>query len=168
VLGWSDGGIEALLLGQRHPERVKKIVAMAANLNPQAIWPEVVALANDMKQAADASDPATVQGMRDRKAVTLLMTQPQIDPNSLRRITVPTLILAGDHDLILDTHTLEIFHHLPKAQLGIFPDAVHTVPYDDPVRFNAAVERFLSQPFVRRERVGDAMESIGAIKAAQQ
>ena len=34
VLGWSDGGIEALLLGIRHPAKVKKIVAMAANLNP--------------------------------------------------------------------------------------------------------------------------------------
>ena len=29
VLGWSDGGIEALLLGIRHPVKVKKIVAMA-------------------------------------------------------------------------------------------------------------------------------------------
>ena len=34
VLGWSDGGIEALLLGIRHPAKVKKLVAMAANLNP--------------------------------------------------------------------------------------------------------------------------------------
>src|SRR6185369_2297913 len=34
VLGWSDGGIEALLLGIRHPQKVKKIAAMAANLNP--------------------------------------------------------------------------------------------------------------------------------------
>src|SRR5689334_21046487 len=33
VLGWSDGGIEALLLGVRHPAKVKKLVAMAANLN---------------------------------------------------------------------------------------------------------------------------------------
>jgi pimeloyl-ACP methyl ester carboxylesterase len=34
VLGWSDGGIEALLLGIRHPMQVRKIAAMAANLNP--------------------------------------------------------------------------------------------------------------------------------------
>lgn len=32
VLGWSDGGIEGLLLGIRHPEKVKKIASMAANL----------------------------------------------------------------------------------------------------------------------------------------
>src|SRR5574341_402935 len=42
VLGWSDGGIEALLLGIRHPAKVKKIAAMAANLNPStdAVYPE--------------------------------------------------------------------------------------------------------------------------------
>ena len=34
VLGWSDGGIEALLLAMHYPAKVKKIAAMAANLNP--------------------------------------------------------------------------------------------------------------------------------------
>jgi pimeloyl-ACP methyl ester carboxylesterase len=38
ALGWSDGGIEALLLGIRHPAKVKKIVAMAANLNTIGRW----------------------------------------------------------------------------------------------------------------------------------
>ena len=34
VLGWSDGGIEALLLGIRHPAKVKKIAAMAPTSIP--------------------------------------------------------------------------------------------------------------------------------------
>ena len=41
VLGWSDGGIEALLLGIHHPAKVKKIAAMAANLNPQGLYPAI-------------------------------------------------------------------------------------------------------------------------------
>lgn len=40
VLGWSDGGIEALLLGVRHPNKVRRLVAMAANLTPKDIYPE--------------------------------------------------------------------------------------------------------------------------------
>jgi len=39
VLGWSDGGIEGLLLGIRHPAKVKKIAAMAANLDPPGLDP---------------------------------------------------------------------------------------------------------------------------------
>src|SRR4029077_4920628 len=50
VLGWSDGGIEALLLGMRHPEKVKKIASMAANLDPseKAIYPEVLGMVKSM------------------------------------------------------------------------------------------------------------------------
>jgi pimeloyl-ACP methyl ester carboxylesterase len=32
VLGWSDGAISGLLLAIRHPEKVKKLVAVGANL----------------------------------------------------------------------------------------------------------------------------------------
>ena len=72
VLGWSDGGIEALLLGIRHPQKVKKIVAMAANLNPseQAIYPEVLGLVKSMLDAipadgaANAAGPARAEGDR--------------------------------------------------------------------------------------------------------
>lgn len=48
VLGWSDGGIEALLMGVRHPDKVRKLVAMAANLRPDAVYPETERLAKDM------------------------------------------------------------------------------------------------------------------------
>jgi pimeloyl-ACP methyl ester carboxylesterase len=39
VLGWSDGGIEALELGYMFPDKVKKIVSMAANLTPDGLAP---------------------------------------------------------------------------------------------------------------------------------
>ena len=57
VLGWSDGGIEALLLGIRHPAKVKKIAAMAANLNPsdEALFPEAVALIKSMMDSMPAA-----------------------------------------------------------------------------------------------------------------
>src|SRR5437773_8469248 len=44
VIGWSDGGINALLLAIRHPENVKKLASTVANLVPdttavpQQIW----------------------------------------------------------------------------------------------------------------------------------
>src|ERR1700759_2821559 len=36
VIGWSDGGINALLLAIRHPEKVKKLASTGANLGPEA------------------------------------------------------------------------------------------------------------------------------------
>ena len=36
VIGWSDGGINALLLAIRHPEKVKRLASTGANLWPTA------------------------------------------------------------------------------------------------------------------------------------
>jgi pimeloyl-ACP methyl ester carboxylesterase len=48
VLGWSDGGIEALLHSIRHPEKVKKSAAMAANVYPEGLHSETLELVKCM------------------------------------------------------------------------------------------------------------------------
>jgi len=170
VLGWSDGGIEALLLGIRHPAKVKKIAADAANLNPteDAFAPEVLALIKSMVDSVPPAAKETPQGKRDLKVTQMMLDEPHIDVKALEAITAPTLVLAGDHDVIRDEHTLEIYHHIPNSQLCIFPDATHMIPYDEPARFNATVERFFSTPFVKKDRIKDTLKSFEALKAAQQ
>ena len=79
---------------------------------------------------------------------------------ALETITAPTLILAGDHDMVLDEHTLEIFHRIPNSQLAIVPDSTHLLPFDDPELFNSIVERFFRTPFKTRDRIEDAVMSI--------
>jgi pimeloyl-ACP methyl ester carboxylesterase len=167
VLGWSDGGIEALLLGMRHPAKVKKLVAMAANLNPttQAVHPETIAAFEPVFASIPDGDGATPAQRRERKVFELVFREPHIAPEALVAIVAPTLIIAGDHDLIRDEHTVEIFQHLPNAQLAILPNATHFVPFDDPAAFNAVVERFLNAPFAKRDRAKDALESLGKLRA---
>ena len=162
VLGWSDGGIEALLLGIRHPAKVKKIVTMAANLNPSedAIRPEVIALVKAMLAGIPAAERDTPQGRRQIKVTQMLLDEPHIELQALEAIKAPTLVLAGDHDLIRDEHTVAIYQHIPNGQLAIFPNATHMVLYDDPVLFNATVERFLRTPFVKKDRINDLMKSL--------
>ena len=38
------------------------------------------------------------------------------------------------------------------------------IPFDDPARFNAAVERFLREPFVKRDRIKDFLKSYEAMQ----
>ena len=167
VLGWSDGGIEALLLGLRHPAKVKKIAAMAANLDrgEKAIYPEVWAWAKAMLASMPESAKATPAGKRELKVTQMLFDEPHIDPESLEGIQAPTLVLAADHDLIRDEHTLEIYHHIPNSQLCIFPNATHMIPYDDPALFNATVERFFRTQFVKKDRIKDLETSFEALKS---
>jgi len=74
-------------------------------------------------------------------------------------------VLASDHDAIADEHTLEIYHHLPNAELVIFPGGTHMIPVDDPARFNATVDRFFRTPFVKTDRVAGLLKSIARMKA---
>jgi pimeloyl-ACP methyl ester carboxylesterase len=167
ILGWSDGAIEALLLGIRHPQQVKKIAAMSANLNPtdQALHPDTLALIKKLVADMPAS-PTTTQARRDREVTGMMLREPNIPVTALEKITAPTLVLGSDHDLIRDEHTLDIFHHIPNSELAIFPNAKHTIPYEDPATFNATVDRFFRAPFVKIDRVPDTMKVFDKMHAA--
>jgi pimeloyl-ACP methyl ester carboxylesterase len=169
VLGWSDGGIEALLLSIRHPAKVKKIAAMAANLNPSenAVHPDVLAMVKSMIAAIPAAARETPQGRRELKVTGMMLEEPHIDVKALEAITAPTLVLASDHDVIRDEHTVEIYRHIPNGQLAIFPNATHMVPFDDPASFNATVERFFRTPFVKKDRINDTLKSLEKLRASQ-
>jgi len=161
VIGWSDGGIEALLLGVRHPSKAKKIISMAANLNPSthAFYKETDKLIRSMLASAPDSVRNTPVGRRAPKVTGMMLKEPNIDPTMLERITSPTLVLAGDHDIVRTEHIVEIFNHLQNAQLGVFPNSTHMAPFDDPELFNTTVERFLITPFRKKVRIADLMTS---------
>ena len=170
VLGWSDGGIEALLLALRHPAKVRKVAAMAASLNPSedAIRSEFIALLKSAIAAAPAADKDTPEGRRQLKVRSMLLDEPHIPLEALDDITAPTLVMAGDHDLVRDEHTVAIFQHIPNGQLAIFPNATHMIPYDDPALFNATVDRFFRTTFVRRNRIDDTLKSAKEMRTSQE
>jgi pimeloyl-ACP methyl ester carboxylesterase len=168
VLGWSDGGIEALLLGIRHPGKVNKIAAMAANLSPQGAYPETIALVKSIIDGMPAAEKESPRGKRELRLLQMMLDEPSIEPAALDAIKAPTLVLAGDHDLIRDEHTMEIYHHLPNSQLCIFPNATHLLPYDDPDLFNSTVERFFRTPFAKKDRIKDALKSLEEMRSPQR
>lgn len=160
VVGWSDGGIEALPLGVRHPDKVKKIVSMAAILNPgpDALDPEIDALIKSMMELPD-DVKGTPVGERQLKVVGMMLKEPNIAPALLSKIMAPTLVLAADHDLVRLEHMVTIYKSLPYAQLGIIPNSTHLLPYDDPGTFNGAIDRFLATPFRKIDRIPETMGS---------
>jgi pimeloyl-ACP methyl ester carboxylesterase len=168
VLGWSDGGTEALLLGIRHPAKVRKIAAMAANLNPseEAFYPECTALLKSMIDSVPPDAAATPAGKRAIKVTRMALEEPHIDAKTLGSITAPTLVLAADHDVVRTEHTLDIYQHIQNSQFCIFPNATHMVPYDEPAIFNGTVERFFREPFVKKDRIKDLLTSYEQMKPA--
>ncbi len=167
VLGWSDGGIESLILAMKYPDKVKKVAAMAANLNPtdKALHPDVVKLIKEWVASIPPEKRETPEGKRELKVTGMMLEEPNIPVEALEAIKAPTLVLASDHDMIADEHTVDIYHHIPNSELVIFPGATHMIPYDDPATFNATVAKFFSRPFVKIDRIQDTMKSLEKLRS---
>jgi len=149
VIGWSDGGINALLLAIRHPEKVKKLAVTGANLQPdtsavyQEVWDLVTPEYNGLKQKSNL----TAKEKASLKLLRLLCEQPHIPLSALQTIKVPALVMGGDHDVIKVEHTMQIFHNIPNAYLYIFPNSGHSTPIVYANEFNKKVDNFFSTPY---------------------
>jgi 3-oxoadipate enol-lactonase len=59
-------------------------------------------------------------------------------------VTVPTLVLVGEHDTIAPPHlSRELVGLIPGAQLVVIPHAGHLTNEENPTAFNEAVRTFL-------------------------
>jgi pimeloyl-ACP methyl ester carboxylesterase len=154
IIGWSDGGIVGLQMGISGKSKIKKIVAMGANLRPDATAVNSWAT-NDVQnmrkmivskiKAKDTSENWNLQ----KQLAGLLVDQPNIATKDLSKIKAKVLIIAGDKDIIKNEHSVEIFENIPKAQLCIMPGETHFAPASSPEVFNALANKFLSEPFKR-------------------
>jgi pimeloyl-ACP methyl ester carboxylesterase len=149
VIGWSDGGINALLLAIRHPEKVKKLASTGANLVPDTtavpkqIWDMVMPAYKALKVKANK----TAEEKSGYKLLRLLVEQPHIPLTDLQKISCPSLIIGGDHDVIKEEHTMLIYKNIPKAYLWILPASGHSTPIVYKDDFNKEVDRFFSTPY---------------------
>jgi pimeloyl-ACP methyl ester carboxylesterase len=153
-IGWSDGGIESLMMGIRHPKKVKMMAVMGANLQPDsnAVYDWAVKWVRKTAAYTDSmiAKKDTAYNYRViKKYFDLLGNQPHISLAQVQSIKAPTLVLGGDKDVIKEAHTLQIYQNLQKAWLCIFPGGTHMMPETDPELFNATVERFFSKPYYR-------------------
>ncbi len=148
VIGWSDGGINGLLLAIRHPEKVKKLAVTGANLWPDttAVDPGIydfVVTHIDSFQKLPRSD----YNRNSLKLLRILNEQPHISAEQLHKIKCPVLVMGGDHDVILTKHTLLIAESIPKSFLWILPNSGHSAPLVYKDRFNQVVYEFFKNPY---------------------
>jgi pimeloyl-ACP methyl ester carboxylesterase len=166
VVGHSDGGNLALLLARDHPQLVRHVVISGANirvdLSPEdkqrAQWsPEQ--LAGNLRELADSLPPwflpaySKVSPDGPEHWMTLLAKsydmwlQPVvIEPADLKKISIPLLVMAGDHDGVSVEETAEIFRDLPNGQLMIVPASNHGTFRQRPELVNLAIREFLDAP----------------------
>lgn len=160
VIGWSDGGIEGLMLAMRHPEKVKKLAVTGANLWPDtsAVDPFVYDYALKMNikgQDTIKKIKNVTPEMKDQlKLLHLLSYEPHIKLEDVKKITCPTLVIGGDHDVIRTKHTMLIAETIPNSYLWILPNSGHSTPIFYKDMFNQVVSDFFTKPYRKIEKYG--------------
>lgn len=114
LVGFSDGGVVALLVALRWPDLPGRLVVAGANMTPTGIkqpWRTLMRVQNRI-----SPDPK----------LELMLTQPHLAGWQLTGITAPTLVLAGEKDLIDEVQTRRIARSIPGAKLLILPGETHS------------------------------------------
>ena len=114
LYGFSDGGIVGLLIACEHPTLLSKLIISGANSNPKGLkciwrtWFHIVYFFT--------RSPKT----------KLMLHEPNITKNDLNKIEIPTLVLAGENDIVKEDDTRFIAGNISGATLNILPKEDHS------------------------------------------
>ena len=157
ILGFSDGGNIALIFAMKYPERVDHLILNGANLTADgmklSVWIPIITgyrIAQLKLKAAKAAGRENPRAEHDKELLGLMVNDPNINGEKLLRNRnpefrkMPKLVIAGDRDMIKDSHTKLIWRCLPGAELKILP-GTHFIAKDEYRLFNRAVETFLGK-----------------------
>ena len=156
LIGYSDGGIIALMVAIKRPELVKSIVAIGANYHYSA------PLKDFLEARVSEEDQAEYNLISPDAPHTLLektirmneiwKTEPDISLSEIASIQCPVLVMAGDDDVIAHDHTISLYEALPLGQLAIIPGTSHGLVKEKPALLIAVMMQFLedlSYPITR-------------------
>lgn len=152
IVGWSDGGIIALDMAIRYPDRVGRIAISGANFNPAGL--------SEQPDIASDPDNEAVAGQRDfykrlapdpmqwpvlyRKVLAMWASEPHFTVEQLATIKIPTLVIAGEFDSIKREHTDALVEAIPGAQKVIIAGADHFAPLTHHGEVDAHIVEFLT------------------------
>jgi pimeloyl-ACP methyl ester carboxylesterase len=155
LVGWSDGAAVGLLRAWRYPELVRKLVYIGQNMTPRR---DATAVSGNERRVVcrtvAADDGADVRGGITRRAGALsgglwpaevvLDKRPGVANGTAREVSIPTLVMMGDHDIPSVEHADDIRNRLADAQLAIVPGTSHALPMEKPDLVNRLILDFLA------------------------
>ncbi|NTS33932.1 alpha/beta hydrolase [Phyllobacterium sp. BT25] len=151
IVGWSDGGIIGIDIAMKHPEKLTKVFAQAANTKVDGVKPDVMqnktfaGYIDHAGQVYKKISPTPDQYDAFVEQISgMWASQPNWTDDDLKKIKTPIAIVLGDHDeAITREHTDYMAKTIPGAKLIILDNASHFAMVQDPEGYNKAVRDFI-------------------------
>ena len=142
LLGFSDGGNIALAFGREHPEMVRSLILNGANLDPWGVKLSVQLPIVAGYGMVSLLAPFLRDCRRKKEILGLMVREPHYEKEDLEALTMPVLVIAGNWDMIRESHTRQIAGDIKGSRLVFLPGS-HFVAKENCRDFNRAVEEFL-------------------------
>ena len=162
LVGYSDGGIVALLVAHRRPDLVGRLVAISANY-------EAAGIVTTMRQRMANADPNADRFEQLRadyaskspddptnwptflaKVVDMGLAGTGHDLDELHGINRPVLLVAADDDVVDLHYIVDQYLALPDAQLAVLPGTSHLLAHEKPDQLLRVLKDFLIAEPVER------------------
>ncbi len=166
--GYSMGAAIALQIVIKHPDMVRKLVAVSVAYNNDGLYPEIL-------QGEEKLKPEDLDGTEWQKAYARIAPNPEHwpvliakeqqltrefkgwAPDEIQKIEVPTLIIIGDSDIVRPEHAIEIFRllgggvpgdltGLPRSRLAVLPGTTHVTLVERADWLLSMITEFLESP----------------------
>lgn len=144
LLGFSDGGNIAMIFAMQHPDRVDRLILNGANLNPDGVKRSTQIPIEIGYRIASRFSNKSESARRNAEMLGLMVNDPNVRPEELKKIRARTLVIAGTNDMIREEHTKLIAASIPSAEL-VFIQGDHFIASKNPEKFNRAVLDFLQK-----------------------
>ncbi|MGU3399372.1 alpha/beta fold hydrolase [Brucellaceae bacterium D45D] len=152
LVGWSDGGIIGINMAMKHPEKLTRLIAHAANINPEGVRADVLQNRTFQKYIERAGEryhqfSLTPDQYDDfvRQIALMWNSEPNWPESALAAIHVPVTIAIGDHDEgVKLEHTKMIAGAIPGAKLVILRNTSHFSMLQDPDGYNAVIREAIA------------------------
>ncbi|XP_060849607.1 valacyclovir hydrolase-like [Rhopalosiphum padi] len=158
LLGWSDGGITALIMASKAVDRVEKLIVWGSNSYVTEKDVELYEKIRDvqnwsprMKQPfvelyGEKYFSDTLNAWVDSFQIILKENGGDICREALSKINAPTLILHGAQDpLVPMEHPVYLHKKIKYGSLKIYPEGKHNIHLRYAELFNLEVDDFLAE-----------------------
>jgi len=160
ILGFSDGAITTYAMALQHPERLERVIAIGGgplsigDYTPQGIEEGKTLSGEGLAKAM----PEFVTGRKKLmpkpelwndfvdRLKTLYQSPVYLDREKLRAVSIPFLLVQGEHDPYASLETfVRLYRTFPNAQIAIVPGCGHLVLMERPQLARELIRGFLAE-----------------------